>query len=355
MTTSVFAFIIVLGVLVFFHELGHFLVARLCGVGVTKFSLGFGPRIVGRIIGRTDYRISAIPLGGYVKMVGDEPGSQIDPSDIPFSFNHKSLSRRIAIVAAGPMFNLALAWVIFCGLFLVTGTYVLNATIGDVRAGSPAEQAGMIKGDRVISIDDQPVGAWDDMARQISKSQGRPITIAIDRAGDRQRMVLQPELAQTQTVLGETTDRYVIGVTSAGDITHRELGPVNAIRESLYQCWSITRLTVVSIVKLIQGRLSAKTLGGPIMIAEMAGQQASEGAANLLFFIAVLSINLAVLNFLPIPVLDGGHLLFFMIEAVMRRPLSTRAREIANQGGMAVLIALMIFVFYNDISRILLG
>lgn len=352
MTTSIFAFVIVLGVLIFFHELGHFLVARIFGVGVEKFSLGFGPRLFGRTIGRTDYRISAIPLGGFVKMVGEEPDADLDPEEIPFSFTHKHVFKRICIVAAGPAFNFLLALLIFWGLFWVSGTYIHLATVGEVRAESPAGQAGVLAGDRILAIGDTSIESWEDMSDMIKASQGRALRFQVQRGNEIRAITIIPDLTTTKNLFGEDVQRYIIGITSANDLKPVPLGPGSSIVEGFRQTYEVTRLTLLSIVKLIQGTVSTKTLGGPIMIAEMAGQQAKAGADNLIFFIALLSINLAVLNFLPIPVLDGGHLLFFFIEALIGRPVNKRMREMAQQAGIFVLIMLMIFVFYNDITRI---
>ncbi len=355
MGTTIFSFVIVLGVLIFAHELGHFLVARRFGVGVEKFSLGFGPRLFGRQVGITDYRVSAIPLGGYVKMVGEEPDAELTPEEIPLSFTHKPVWQRFLIVAAGPLANLLLAMVIFFFIFWISGLYELVPVIGDVQQGSPAQGAGLQKGDRVMAIDGQTLASWEEMASAISDSGGRAIVLRVLRRGEEQSIAVQPERKTSPNLFGEEIERHVIGVSSSGEVIAREVGFVGALRESVVQTYKISELTVLSIVKLIQGKVSAKTLGGPIMIAEMAGQQAREGAANLIFFIALISINLAVLNFLPIPVLDGGHLLFFLIEALRGRPLSLKVRERAQQAGIFILVALMIYVFYNDISRILIS
>jgi len=353
MSVSIIAFIVVLGVLIFFHELGHFLVARLCGVGVEKFSLGFGPRLLGRRVGRTDYRISAIPLGGYVKMVGEDPEGEIDPADAAESFTHQPVSRRMAIVAAGPAFNVLLAVVIFYLVFQIVGLTVMRPTVGGVSEDSPAAASGLQAGDRITAVDGTPVTSWDEMARRIAASEGRPLQLAYQREGDTGRVRVRPEVRETPDIFGQPVERYVIGITAAGDFETRRVGPLAAAGAALSQTWAITELTVVSVVKMIQGTLSAKNLGGPIMIAEMAGQQAREGVVNLVFFTALISINLAILNILPIPVLDGGHLLFFAIEALRGRPVSIRVREIAQQAGMFILMMLMVLVFYNDIARIL--
>ncbi|MDP6395431.1 MAG: RIP metalloprotease RseP [Desulfobacterales bacterium] len=352
MTTNIFAFIVVLGVLIFFHELGHFLVARYFGVGVEKFSLGFGPRIFGKKIGITDYRISAIPLGGYVKMVGEEPDAEIDPADVPISFNHKHVFKRILIVAAGPFFNFLLAVIIFFGIFQISGIYILKPSVGRVAETSPAQRGGLAKGDLIVAIDGTPISNWQEMAKMISKSNGKTLLISVRRGESTIDLNIRPELKPGKTIFGEDIDRYLIGITALGDVYAKELNLFGALGESLTQTYKITELTIISIIKLIQGTISTKTLGGPIMIAQMAGEQAKAGAGNLVFFIALISINLAILNFLPIPVLDGGHLLFFFIEAAIGRPVSIKMREIAQQIGIFILILLMIYVFYNDIVRI---
>ena len=352
MGTSILSFIIVLGVLIFFHEFGHFLIARLFGVGVEKFSLGFGPRLIGKKVGITDYRVSAIPLGGYVKMVGEEPDAELDPAEIPFSFTHKHVLKRMLIVAAGPLFNLMLAVVIFFVLFLISGSFVLQPSIGKLEEGSPAFNAGLQEGDRVVAINALPVQTWEEMARLISESGGKTIVLTVRREERTFEVTVSPRLKTTRNLFGEEIERYLIGISAAGEVVAKKLTLIEALTASISQTYRIAELTVLSVVKLFQGTVSTKTLGGPIMIAEMAGQQAKEGAASLIFFIALLSINLAILNFLPIPVLDGGHLLFFFIEALTGKPVNLRMREIAQQIGIFVLILLMIFVFYNDITRL---
>jgi regulator of sigma E protease len=352
MGTNIFAFIVVLGILVFFHELGHFLVARLFGVGVEKFSLGFGPRIFGKKVGITDYRVSAIPLGGYVKMVGEDPTSELDPDNIPISFTHKHVFKRILIVAAGPFSNFLLAALVFFGIFIISGTYILKPTVGKVETGAPAHQAGLQEGDFIEAIDGTEVTSWEDMAQIITESSGRTLTFSIIRAGERIHREITPISRMSKNIFGEDVGRYVIGIASAGDIENHDMGLLEAFTESIVQTYNISKLTILSVVKIIQGTISSKNLGGPIMIAELAGQQARQGAANLVFFIALLSVNLAIINFLPIPVLDGGHILFFLIEALIGKPVNTRMREIAQQAGIFILIMLMIFVFYNDITRI---
>ena len=352
MGTNIFAFIIVLGVLIFFHEFGHFLIARLFGVGVEKFSLGFGPRLIGKKIGITDYRLSAIPLGGYVKMVGEEPDAEIDPVDLPLSFTHKPVVQRMLIVAAGPVFNILLAILIFFGIFWASGTFIMKPSIGAVREGSPAAAAGLARGDLITVINGIEINSWDEMAEIINASEGRTLKIAVRRQDSTLDFSIAPEKVPAQNIFGEKIQRYVIGIEASRESYSKEMSPVEAFAESLRQSYRVIELMVVIIVKLIKGDISTDTLGGPIMIAQMAGDSAKAGVGSLIFFIALISINLAVINLLPIPVLDGGHLLFFLIEAIKGSPVSIKVREVAQQIGLFILILLMILVFYNDIHRI---
>ncbi|MGA9177073.1 MAG: RIP metalloprotease RseP [Desulfobacterales bacterium] len=352
MSVSIVSLIIVLGVLIFFHELGHFLVARLLGVGVERFSLGFGPKLIGKTIGITEYQISAIPLGGYVKMIGESPDSELDPSDIPISFTHKHVFKRILIVAAGPFFNILLALIIFFGIFQISGLLILKPDIGAVNEGTPAYMAGLKKNDLVVSIDGVDISSWEDMANAIMASKGKTLAISVLRGDKILTKNVTPEVKKFKNIFNEDVDRYVIGITASGEVFKKNLNFFQAVSESINQTYQITALTIKGVVKLFQGTVSPKTLGGPIMIAQMAGQQAKEGVVNLIFFIALISINLAILNFLPIPVLDGGHLLFFFIEAIKGSPVSVKVREISQQAGIFVLILLMIYVFYNDIARV---
>ncbi len=352
MGTNIFAFIIVLGVLIFFHEFGHFLIARLFGVGVEKFSLGFGPRLIGKKIGITDYRLSAIPLGGYVKMVGEEPDAEIEPADLPLSFTHKHVAQRMLIVAAGPVFNILLAVLIFFGIFWASGTFILKPSIGAVRAGSPAAAAGLKQGDLITVINGIRINSWDEMAEIINASEGQTLSLAVRRQESTLDFSITPEKVPTQNIFGEEIQRHVIGIEASRESYSKEMNPFEAFTESLKQSYRVIELMVVIIAKLIKGDISTDTLGGPIMIAQMAGDSAKAGVGSLIFFIALISINLAIINLLPIPVLDGGHLLFFLIEAIKGSPVSIKVREVAQQVGLFILILLMILVFYNDIHRI---
>jgi regulator of sigma E protease len=353
MITIIVAFVIVIGILIFVHEFGHFFLAKLMGVGVEKFSLGFGPRIVGRKVGMTDYRISALPLGGFVKMVGEEPDAELDDSLIPLSFSHKSLVKRSLIVAAGPGFNLLLAVAIFFFFFLFSGMPVMEAEVGEVQEDMPALEAGVLSGDRVVSIDGKPVTQWDEMAGLIQESNGRTIGIEVVRDNRTILLKMTPRLVTSQNLFGDEIEKYAIGITASGAFRTERLNALQSAGQGVMQTWEISKLTVLILGKIIVGTISAKAIGGPIMIAQLAGQQAEAGMQSYILFMAFLSINLGLINLVPIPVLDGGHLMFFLIEAVTRRPVNLRVREVAQQIGVFVLILLMLFVFYNDIERIL--
>lgn len=345
--------IIVLGILIFIHELGHFLVARLFGVGIEKFSLGFGKRIWGKTVGRTDYRISAIPLGGYVKMVGEEPDAEIPPEDIPVSFTHKNVFKRILIVAAGPTFNILLAVFIFWVIFMISGKYIYKPVIGEVEDGSPAQSAGLTPGDTVVAINDKQIGSWTDMATYIAGSGGQELDITVRRQEELKTIHVNPRLVTIKNIFGVEEDRYVVGIRPSGEGYEEKLGFFSSLMESFRYTYEIEKQMLYHIGMLIQRKISPDTLGGPIMIVQMVGQQVQYGFNSLIFLTALLSINLGILNFLPIPVLDGGHLVFFIIEAIIRRPVNQRVREIAQQTGIFVLLLLMIYVSYNDIKRVL--
>ncbi|HKJ98192.1 MAG TPA: RIP metalloprotease RseP [Desulfotignum sp.] len=352
---SAVAFVIVIGVLVFIHELGHFLAARFFKVGVDVFSLGFGPKIFTKKHGRTEYCISAIPLGGYVKMVGEESGKPVDPKDTAVSFSHKPLSHKSLIVAAGPVFNFLLAIVIFYVLYQFSGLYLAKPVIGEVLDNTPAQEAGLMPGDVIQKIDNRKIQSFEDITQIVATSQGQTMEIQVSRDGRPVSISLRPKKSEAKNVFQETVDRYVIGIKSTGEVFHKSLNPFQAMGRSISDTAGLVKLTIVSVGKMISGSLSADNLGGPIMIAQMAGEQAKAGAVNFAWFIALLSVNLGIINLFPIPVLDGGHLLFFGIEAVTKKSVSDKLREKMIQVGAAILVALMVFVFYNDILRIFSG
>ena len=348
-------FIAVLGILIFFHELGHFLVAKLFGVKVLKFSLGFGYRLVGKKIGETEYLISTVPLGGYVKMLGengDDETEPIPPGDEERAFNHQHVLKRIAIVAAGPLFNLVLALFLFCTLFLISGHDVLSPEIGQVREGSPAHKAGLMKGDVIVSIEGKEIESWSDIKKLVHGRAARPMVITVKRSDRFLSMTVIPEEAVVKNIFGEDVKSALIGIVAAGKYKTLALGPWQAIKESFWRTGEITKLTCLTIVKLFQGIVPLKTLGGPILIGQMTGQLAQESFSYLFPFMAVISINLAILNLLPVPILDGGVIIFLLIELLIGKPVSLKKRDIAQKAGLFMLALLIVVVTINDLSRI---
>jgi regulator of sigma E protease len=346
-------FIIVLGLLIFFHEMGHFLAAKFFGVKVERFSFGLGPRLVGLKVGETDYRISAFPLGGYVKMVGEGLDDEVLEEEKERSFSHKAVWKRMFIVVCGPLFNFLFAMGVFFLGFLLVGQVILTSDIGEVKADYPAYKAGLRTGDKIISMAGRPIATWKELPDVVRKNAGKTIPVIFSR-GDRQyKTEVTPITSTVKNLFGEDVQESVIGVSPSGKFFTKNLGLGEALQAGIVQTYEITKLTLVSLVKLVQRKVPLETLGGPIFIAQLAGQQAQEGWANLLFFTALLSVNLGILNLLPIPILDGGHLVFFAIEGISGKPLSLKKREIAQQVGMFILIMLMVFVFYNDIVRII--
>lgn len=354
-------FIIVLGVLIFFHELGHFLVAKFFGVRVLKFSLGFGPKLIGKKVGDTEYLISAFPLGGYVKMLGEygeedkeeDDAQPLTPEEEKKSFNNQHVFKRIAIVAAGPVFNLFLAFFILCGLYLITGKDVLAPKIGQVTKGTPAHRAGFLKGDTIVSIGDTPIDSWTGIKAFVKDKAGIPLEITINRNGRFIGISVTPEKAVVKNEFGEDIKSSLIGIVVSGDLTKLKLGPWQAAREGFKDTLRWIELTCMVVVKLFQGTIPFKTVGGPIMIGQMTGQVAQQGLVYLFPFTAIISVNLGILNLFPIPVLDGGVIIFLLIELLIGKPLSLKKRELAQKVGVALLVLLMLAVTYNDIFRVI--
>ncbi len=437
--------IVLLGILIFVHELGHFLLAKLIGVKVLRFSLGFGPKIVGRTCGETEYWISAVPLGGYVKMLGEEPGEELTESDRERAYSFQRVWKRIAIVFAGPIFNILFACALFIFIFM-TGVPALYPDIGRIAKNSPAQTAGLRTADRVIAIDGKVVRSWDDIVNTVDRGRDRKLLFRVKRGNEVLEVPVIPEETSETSVFGQKKTFWDIGASPlmypvvgevmkgtpayrAGlrkgdrflqidgtqlstwedmtDIIHdspgkplhftvqrdgrtfdltitpsvetvrspqdgekkigligikpvqrdflKKFGPGDSISLGAKRTWDVSVLTVMSLVKLVQRVIPAETIGGPILIAEIAGQQASQGAVNFFIFMAVISINLGVLNVLPIPVLDGGHLMFLVIEMVRRKPLSEKVVMMAQRVGLALLVTLMVFALYNDILRLVTG
>ena len=378
MLTTVIAVIVVLGGLIFFHELGHFAVARSLGMGVSTFSLGFGPKILKYKKGKTEYALSLVPLGGYVALVGES-----DASEIPEGFTEQESFalrpawQRLLVVAAGPAANVLLAWLLCWVMAWGWGTPVLLPQVGGVVAASPAARAGLAPGDTILSIDGRPLDSWQAMAAAINRSGGRTLQLEVLRpdtapdaapqsapqsasvapgltaGGMRISLELTPERATRKTIFGEEEEAWLIGIRNSGGVRLMEHGFVDAAGAGLSQTAEMVSLTWQSLVKLVERVVPLDQVGGPIMIMQMVGQQAQEGLAGLLALTALISINLGILNLLPIPVLDGGQIFFCLWEMLFRRPLSSKVQEYAMRAGLALLVTLMLLATYNDIWRIL--
>ncbi len=441
-------FLVVLGVLVAFHELGHFLAARWVGVKILKFSLGFGPKLFGRKMGETEYLLSAIPLGGYVKLFGEDETEATTQEDRARSFAHQGLWGKVLIVAAGPGFNFILAYFIFAG-WLATGAPLFVPTfqdltpdieamvpgspadtagiqIGDrvsrvngrdistrtelfdavaksngqpltleikrgeqvktltvtpttapgpqasaqepvyylgveetpplvtsVMQSSPAAKAGLQAGDHVVNIEGQTIHTWSQMTSIVKENPNRQLQVEVLREGHRVSLTVTPS-AEKAMVNGQSIEVGKIGISGPGRSIMRSSTPLLSLYDGLGATWGWTELTAIGLYKMVVGDISSKNIGGPLTIANISGEAAAQGASSVVFLIAILSINLGVLNLLPIPILDGGHLLFFLIEGILRKPLGERQREIAQQAGLVLLVGVMIFAFWNDLERIFL-
>jgi len=445
----VLRFIIVIGVLILVHELGHFAVARLTGVGVERFSIGFGPVLLRWRGKETEYCLSLIPMGGYVKMMGEEnpiEGGEALPYDPAKAFALKALWARFLIVFAGPGMNFVLAVVIFTLVFATFGRPVWPAVVGRVADGSPAAAAGLKTGDIGVEVDGRPVMYWEDLERTLGESGGRPLTVRVKRGNAEQTVTITPRRkTTTDPIFGERREVWDIGagpqlipqissvlpdspaqqaglqaadvvlavagqpvytpedlveairtrpgqplpitverdgkvlsltvtpraVTEKSPTTGQETtlgkidagiatksvrfepyGPLASVQHGVVRTWDVTMLTLKGFWKLVSRQIDSSNIGGPIQIATEAGRQAKEGLGPLAIFTAFISVNLAVLNLLPVPMLDGGHLFFFLIEAVLGRPLSLKKREAAQQLGFVLLMLLMVYALWNDLNRL---
>lgn len=409
MLITIIAVSLVLGGLIFFHELGHFAVARSLGMGVSTFSLGFGPKILKRTWGKTEYALSLVPLGGYVALVGEQEDSELPEGFTrEESFSLRPAWQRLLVVAAGPVANMLLAWLLCWILAFGWGTPLLLPQVGGLVENGPAAKAGVQAGDTIVRIDGQPIVAWDDMTRAIARSNGQPLSVVLERphkaaangAGGAENAAgvdgqstapaetsgpettagatadtavgtaadaasgpdttppsimtveIRPEMSVRKTIFGEDEKAWLVGIRNTGAVRLVQHGFWGAAAAGASQASDMLALTWKSFVKLVERVVPLDQVGGPIMIMQMVGKQAHEGIAGLLALAALISINLGVLNLLPIPVLDGGQIVFCLWEMIFRRPVNARVQEYAMRAGLALLVALMLLATYNDLWRI---
>jgi regulator of sigma E protease len=358
-------FLFVLTIVVFFHELGHFLMARLCGIKVLVFSIGFGPEIAGfNDRYGTRWKISAVPLGGYVKFFGDDNAASVPDQSAAArmtdaerkdSFMFQPVGSRAAVVAAGPIANFVLAIAIFAAIFMTVGKQTTSARVDTVQPASAAEAAGFKPGDLVTAINGEKIESFSDMQRIVSISAGETLSIDVDRGGAPINLKATPQLKELKDNFGNVHRLGVLGISrsmSPGDIKTEKAGPLRAIVMGAQETWFVVDRTLAYISGVFVGREAADQLGGPIRIAQVSGQVATAGFTALIHLTAVLSVSIGLLNLFPIPLLDGGHLLFYAIETIRGRPLSERAQEVGFRIGLAIVVMLMIFATFNDILRL---
>ena len=387
MLITVIAVSLVLGGLIFFHELGHFAVARSLGMGVSTFSLGFGPKILKHTWGKTEYALSLIPLGGYVALVGEQDDSELPEGFTKEeSFSLRPAWQRLLVVAAGPAANMLLAWILCWILAFGWGTPQLLPQVGGLVENGPAAKAGVQAGDTIVSIDGQTIADWEDMTHAIARSNGQPLSIVLERPhkvaaapeGEAQAdegaapaeaangavsgqggtsaamltVEVTPEMSVRKTIFGEDEKAWLVGIRNTGAVRLVEHGFWGSAAAGAAQASSMLSLTWKSFVKLVERVVPLDQVGGPIMIMQMVSKQAHEGLAGVLALAALISINLGVLNLLPIPVLDGGQIVFCLYEMIFRRPMNAKVQEYAMRAGVALLVGLMLLATYNDIWRI---
>jgi regulator of sigma E protease len=345
---SIISFVIILGIFVFVHEFGHFITAKRLGVGVLTFSLGFGPKLVGKKVGETLYKISAFPLGGYVKLIGENPQEKLKQEDKVRSFSHQPVWKRALIICAGPFFNFffAVAILFFLNPFAIPEAPI-HPIIAKVVAGQPAETAGLKSDDMILEVNGITMSSMDKLATTIHNSKGKEVALKVKRNNEIIELKVTPMMFKDD---GEEVFR--IGIE--GIDSDQRFVPKFEIGNGFSRTLQFIKLVAIGVKWIIVGEIPAReAVGGPIRIAQLAGEQAKKGLADLVFLLAAISIDLAIVNLLPIPILDGGHLFFLAIEAIRRRPLSANQKMVAQQIGLIILMLIFAFVFYNDIMRLI--
>lgn len=357
-------FLILLGILVFVHELGHFIVARLCGVKVTDFSIGFGKKIWGWTDRKgTEWKLSLIPLGGYCKFLGDEDaasssqnGSNVAEDEQKYAFANQNPFKKLAIVVAGPAANYLFAIVIFASIFLFIGKMDFPAVVGDVIPGGAAEKAGVLKGDKILTVNGKKVATFTELRQEVDMHVDDKIKLEIERGGKIIRLAFPLQVVPLEVEANQDArPRPMLGVHSlnAVEINPVRVGLGEAFVDSLKETWRITEVTLRGLGQMVTGRRNADEVGGILRIAEMSGDISKDrGLIDFIIFMALLSINLGLINLFPIPLLDGGHVVIYSIEIITRREINEKAKEYIFRFGLFVLVSLMLFATYNDFARL---
>jgi regulator of sigma E protease len=354
-------FLVVLTVLVFVHELGHYLIARRAGVRIEVFSIGFGPELFGWYDrAGTRWKFSTIPLGGYVKMFGDSDATSMLPSlraasmtegERAVSFVHKGLGQRAAIVSGGPLANFVFAIVVLAVLFATYGQPFTPADVGQVQPGSAAEKGGMKVGDTIVNIDGRPIERFEDVQQIVRLDPGEAMSVTVRRDGQLVTLNVTPSRTETSDRFGNHHEIGFLGIGRSG-VEYVRRNPASAVLQAVDETWNLSSGTLEAIWQIIIGTRASDELGGPLRIAQMSGEVAEGGLVPLLWFMAVLSINLGLINLFPVPVLDGGHLLFYAAEAIRGKPLGQRAQEYGFRIGLALVLTLMVFATWNDLVHL---
>lgn len=354
-------FLVVLTVLVFVHEFGHYWSARRNGVKIQVFSIGFGPELFGYTDrAGTRWKVSVIPLGGYVKMFGDAdamstPGENLvrmSPAEQAVSFHHKRLSQRAEIVAAGPIANFLFSIIVFAGIFMTVGERFTPTDIDDITPGSAAEQAGLQPHDVIVGVDGHTVDSFEDLRELVAANTGTPMQIEIRRAGQDLTLTVTPTIKPEVDIFGTTHQIGMIGVVHTGPTAYVKRNPVSAVGRAVAETWNLSTGTLGAVWQMVIGIRTTDELGGPLSIAHMSGKVAENGPVPFILFMAFLSINLGLINLFPIPILDGGHLLFYAAEAIRGKPLGPRAQEYGFRVGLALVMTLMVFATWNDLVHV---
>lgn len=346
---SLLIFIIVLSILVIVHEWGHFITAKAMGIGVEKFSVGFGPKLFSRMRHGTEFMICLIPLGGYVKLAGDERSAC---RGTPEEFFSHPPGHRAAVIAMGPLINFVFAYLCFYFIFM-TGFPMLAPQIGKIMEGYPAAVAGLREGDRIIRIDSQPVGSWEDIQEYVMNSQGASLRVTLLRNGEELAKTVVPQERPVKNIFGQEERIRLIGIQPQAEIILVTFGAGESLGKAWDQLTGVVTLTFRALYHVVTGAMSAQeAFAGPIRIFDVIREAAEMGLSSLIYIVAVISTSLAIFNLFPVPVLDGGHLLLLAVEKIRRRPLSIRVEEGLTKFGFSLLMCLMVFVLYNDLLQV---